>query len=93
MGLTKTYQVDLQLPSPAEKIALAALLKARLAAWVQTYSTTTRTIDPASTSAFTGIDNAQAGTVYAQLSDLNQLRDDLLMAFSLANQLLDDLTD
>lgn len=38
----------------------------------------------ASVSAFTGIDNAQAGTVYAQLTDLNTLRAqvNLLVAFA-----------
>ena len=47
-------------------------------AFTQTYSTADRTIsaytsDPES-SAYTGIDNAQGGTPYAQLSDLNALR-------------------
>lgn len=50
----------------------------RSSAYTQTYSTTSRTI-PAYTanaqgSAYTGIDNAQAGTPYAQLTDLNALR-------------------
>ena len=58
--------------------------------YVQTYSTATLTVNPASTSAFTGIDNAQVGSVYAQVADLNTLRGDLLMAMQLINQLIDD---
>lgn len=63
---------------------------ARAAAYTQTYSTTTRTVNPASTAAFTGIDNAQAGTVYAKLTDLNQLRTDMLQMTQLINSLIDD---
>jgi hypothetical protein len=52
--------------------------QARPTAYTQTYSTASRTMnaytsDPES-SAYTGIDNAQAGTVYATVADLNQLR-------------------
>lgn len=47
-------------------------------AFTQTYSTASRTVNAytadAESSAYTGIDNAQGGTVYAQLSDLNSLR-------------------
>lgn len=47
-------------------------------AFTQTYSTADRTIGAytadSESSAYTGIDNAQAGTVYAQLTDLNALR-------------------
>lgn len=51
---------------------------ARTAAYTQTYATATRTLsaytsDPEN-SAYTGIDNAQAGTPYAKLTDLNALR-------------------
>lgn len=50
----------------------------RPAAYTQTFATADKTFaaytsDPES-SAYTGIDNAQAGTVYAQLTDLNALR-------------------
>jgi hypothetical protein len=63
---------------------------ARPTAYTQTYSTTTRTVNPASTSAFTGQDNAQAGSVYAKLTDLNTLRSDVLMAFQIENAIIDD---
>ncbi len=51
---------------------------AQAAAYTQSYATADRTlasytVDDES-SAYTGIDNAQAGTVYAQLTDLNALR-------------------
>lgn len=51
---------------------------ARPAAFVQTYSTASRTLaaytaDPES-AVFIGIDNLQAGTPYATVADLNQLR-------------------
>jgi hypothetical protein len=50
----------------------------RPSAFTQTFATAARTVnaytsDPES-SAYTGIDNAQAGTVYAKLTDLNSLR-------------------
>lgn len=51
---------------------------AQPSAYTQTYATADKTLgaytadDESST--YTGIDNAQAGTVYAQLSDLNALR-------------------
>lgn len=50
----------------------------RASAYTQTYSTADKTIaaytsDPES-SVYTGIDNAQVGSVYAQLADLNALR-------------------
>lgn len=50
----------------------------RRAAFVQTFSTATRTVnayisDPEN-SAYTGIDNAQGSTPYAKLTDLNALR-------------------
>lgn len=51
---------------------------ARPTAYTQTYSTAARTVAAYTTDAenvaYTGIDNAQAGTVYAQLTDLNFLR-------------------
>lgn len=47
-------------------------------AYTQTYSTAARTVSAyttdAESSAYTGIDNAQGGSVYAQLIDLNSLR-------------------
>lgn len=50
----------------------------RAAALTQTYSTADRTLSAYTpddeSAAYTGIDNAQAGTVYARLSDLNALR-------------------
>lgn len=75
---------------------------ARPAAYTQTYSTADRTLnaytsDPES-SAYTGIDNLQAGTPYAQVTDLNALRVayENLRAFvedavALLNSMLDDL--
>lgn len=60
------------------------------AAYTQTYSTAARTVNPASTSAFSGIDNAQAGSVYAQLTDLNALRSDVIALYQIANALIDD---
>ena len=46
--------------------------------YTQTYSTADKTLNAytpdSEGSAYTGIDNAQAGTVYAQLTDLNALR-------------------
>lgn len=51
---------------------------ARPAAYTQTYSTADRTLAAYTadneSAAYTGIDNAQVGTVYAQLTDLNALR-------------------
>lgn len=51
---------------------------AQAAAYTQTYSTADRTLSAYTpddeSSAYTGIDNAQVGTVYAQVSDLNALR-------------------
>jgi hypothetical protein len=70
---------------------LGAAAVARPAAYTQTYSTATRTINPTSTGAFTGIDNAQAGAVYAKVADLNTLRTDLLSAIQAVNQIIDDL--
>lgn len=57
---------------------LGATAIARPTAYTQTFSTADRTFaaytsDPES-GAYTGIDNAQAGTPYAQLTDLNALR-------------------
>lgn len=55
-----------------------ATLQARAAALTQTYATADRTLSAYTadneSAAYTGIDNAQAGTVYAQLADLNNLR-------------------
>jgi hypothetical protein len=52
--------------------------QARTAAYTQTYATTSRTVNAytsdAESVAYTGIDNAQAGTVYATVADLNTLR-------------------
>lgn len=74
----------------------------RASAYTQTYTTTSRThaaytSDPES-SAYTGIDNLQAGTPYAKLSDLNTLRiayENLRVgvesAKAVLNQMLDDL--
>jgi len=57
---------------------LGAAPVARPAAYTQTYSTAARTIAAYTTDAesvaYTGIDNLQVGTVYAQLADLNFLR-------------------
>lgn len=81
---------------------LGAAAVARPTAYTQTYSTTTRTFsaytsDPES-AAYTGIDNAQAGTVYATVADLNQLRTayETLRAHAeeigkLMNQVIDDM--
>jgi hypothetical protein len=46
---------------------------------------------PASTSAFTGIDNAQVGSVYAKQADLEQLRQDMLDVAQFLNAVVDDL--
>ncbi len=74
----------------------------RPSAYTQTYSTADKTLsaytsDPES-SAYTGIDNAQGGTPYAQLTDLNTLRVayDNLRVFSedlaaFVNSLVDDM--
>lgn len=55
-----------------------ATLQSRAAALTQTYSTADRTLSAytpdAESGAYTGIDNAQGGTPYAQLTDLNALR-------------------
>ncbi|MHC4647637.1 MAG: hypothetical protein ACYTBJ_19395, partial [Planctomycetota bacterium] len=70
-------------------------------AYTQTYSTADRTFSaytPDDESvAYTGIDNAQAGTPYAQVTDLNSLRVayENLRAFSedmagIVNSLVDD---
>jgi len=51
---------------------------AKAAAYTQTYSTADRTLSAYTadneSGAYTGIDNAQAGSVYATLTDLNALR-------------------
>lgn len=56
----------------------AAAPVAQAAALTQTYSTADRTLSAytpdAESSAYTGIDNAQGGSVYATLADLNALR-------------------
>jgi hypothetical protein len=79
-----------------------ATLAARAAAITQTYATADRTLsaytsDPESV-AYTGQDNAQAGTVYAKLTDLQALRVayDNLRVFAedvaqLLNAVVDDL--
>lgn len=55
-----------------------ATLVARAAALTQTYATADRTLSAYTadneSGAYTGIDNAQGGTPYAQLTDLNALR-------------------
>jgi hypothetical protein len=75
---------------------------AQPSAYTQTYSTGSRTVNAytsdAESSAYTGIDNAQGGTPYAKLEDLNTLRgayetlrashDNLLQVVT---QILDDL--
>ena len=75
---------------------------ARPSAYTQTYTTATRTINGYTSDtesvAYTGIDNAQAGTVYATVADLNALRtayenlrtsyDNVISAFT---QVIDDL--
>lgn len=63
---------------------------AQNSAYTQTYSTTTRTVNPASTSAFTGQDNTQIGSVYAKSADLEQLRGDVLQMAQLINSLIND---
>ena len=70
---------------------LGASAIVRPAAYTQTYATVTRTINPSSTAAFSGINNSQLGNVYAQVADLNTLRLDVLAAFQAINQILDDL--
>lgn len=75
---------------------------ARPSAITQTYNTADRTLGAYTaddeSSAYTGIDNAQAGTVYAQVADLNALRTayETLRAFvedgiQLLNSVVDDL--
>lgn len=70
-------------------------------AYTQTYATATRTFSAytadSESSAYTGIDNAQGGTVYAQVADLNALRVayENLRAFAenvgkLVNSIIDD---
>jgi hypothetical protein len=79
-----------------------AALAARAAALTQTYATADRTLSAyaanAQNVAYTGQDNAQAGTVYAKVADLNTLRTayENLRAFAedvaqLLNALVDDL--
>jgi hypothetical protein len=60
-------------------------------AYTQTYATADKTLSPASTSAFTGIDNAQVGSVYAKQADLEQLRQDMLDVAQFLNAVVDDL--
>lgn len=59
-------------------------------AYTQTYSTATRTINPSSTSAFSGIATGLGGSPYASVTDLNTLRTDVIDAFKAINQILDD---
>lgn len=47
----------------------------------------------ANAGAYTGIDNAQAGTVYAQLTSLNDLRADVASLAAVVRQLIRDLGD
>lgn len=81
---------------------LGAAAVARPAAYTQTYATATRTRNAYTadneSAAYTGIDNAQAGTVYATVADLNALRIayENLRALSennaqISNQEIDDL--
>jgi hypothetical protein len=75
---------------------------AKPSAYTQTYATADKTLsaytsDPES-SAYTGIDNTQAGTVYAKVADLNALRtayDNLRVftedAVAMLNSVVDDL--
>lgn len=74
------------------------------AAYTQTYATADRTLSAYTaddeSAAYTGIDNAQAGTVYAQLTDLNALRTayENLRAFAediagMINSVVDDLQE
>ncbi len=73
---------------------------ARPAAYTQTYSTASRTVNAYTTDdesgAYTGIDNTQAGTVYAQLTDLNALRtayETLRASYDNALQVLNSVVD
>lgn len=59
-------------------------------AYTQTYATADKTLNPSSTAAFTGINDAQAGTPYAKVVDLEQLRQDLLDLAQFVNALVDD---
>lgn len=80
---------------------LGAAAVARPAAYTQTYATATRTRNAYTpddeSAAYTGIDNAQAGTVYATAADLNALRtayENLRAAvendMQVGNQIIDD---
>lgn len=60
-------------------------------AYTQTYDTADKTLDVASTTAFTGQDNTQTGDVYAKSADLEQLRQDLVDVAQTLNAVIDDL--
>jgi hypothetical protein len=90
LGVTSAS--ELHLGRSAGKVGVfGAAPVVRTAAYTQTYATASGTVNPSSTSAFTGIDNTQVGTVYAQVADLNTLRTDLLAALQNVNQIIDDL--
>lgn len=57
--------------------------------FTQTYSAAAATVSAPSTASYAGIDNAQVGTVYATVADLNTLRTELVTAYQLINQLID----
>lgn len=60
------------------------------AAYTQTYSTVARTNAFAATSAYTGQDNVQIGSVYAKATDIEALRLEVLALAKLVNALIDD---
>jgi hypothetical protein len=71
---------------------LGAAAVARPAVYTQT-GTATRTFPTDPSSAYTGIDNAQAGTVYATVADLNTLRGVVSSLLGVVRQVVDDLGD
>lgn len=63
----------------------------KASAYTQTYATADKTLNLASTAAFTGQTNAVGGSVYAKSADLEQLRGDVLDVAQMLNALVDDL--
>jgi hypothetical protein len=81
-GVTTAYEVIRiqadRLNTKAKLSFFGATAVARPTAYTQNFTTATRTVNAyttdAESSAYTGIDNAQGGTVYATVADLNSLR-------------------
>ena len=71
---------------------LGAAAVARPAAFTLAGSAT-RTFPTDPSAAYTGIDNAQAGTVYAQVADLNTLRGVVSSLLGVVRQIVVDLAD